>query len=120
MFARNLHQDHNANAGRRAIAHGDAGDPDRDPWRDELGGEVDLAFLPKTRVSTTPAELQVTITDQAGREILSSAVDGPTLVHAHLAQGTYTVIARSDHVIKLRDFEVLPGRTGRVLIEWDV
>jgi hypothetical protein len=88
--------------------------------QDAPGGELDLAFLRRGHVgSLLLPGLQVTIADRAGTAILSGTVDVPALIHASLVQGTYTVIARHGNAIKLRDVEVVPGKTERVLFEWD-
>jgi len=121
MLARNLRSGHETNAGRGPVARDGAGDLDREVSHDAPAGEINLAFLLKSRSRTapTPVLLRVTVADHAGRAILSSTIEGTTLLHARLAQGTYTVIVRSGDAIRVRDCEVSPGRTERVLFEWD-
>jgi hypothetical protein len=120
MIERNLRPGHNTDAGRAPAPSDDASGWDQGTQHDALRGELDLAFLRRGHVGALLLPgLQVTIVDRAGTAILSSTVDVPTLIHASLAQGTYTLIARHGNAIKLRDIEVVPGKTERVLFEWD-
>jgi hypothetical protein len=120
VIERNLRPGHDEDTRRATGAPDDASERDRGVPHDAAAGEIDLAFLRNTRIGVAPSPgLQVTIADHAGRVILSSTVDLPTLIHASLAQGAYTVVARSGDTIRLRDFDVFPGKTGRVLFEWD-
>lgn len=101
-------------------AHDGAGDRGQGgDVQDSPDGELDLAFLHSPHGGALLSGLQVTIADHAGTPILSSIVDVPTLLHASLAQGTYTVIARHGNTIKLYDVEIVRGKTERVLFEWN-